>query len=52
MENKSGSQKEEEKKEKKVFGDSRYNCNYCHGKNHVAKECTLRRKNEKNEGED
>ena len=51
-ENKSGSQKEEEKKEKKVVGDSGYDCNYCHGKNHLAKECMLRRKNEKNERED
>ncbi|KAL7585167.1 uncharacterized protein LOC111912704 [Lactuca sativa] len=51
-ENKSGSHKEEEKKEKKVVDDSGYDCNYFHGKNHLAKECMLRRKNEKNEGED
>ncbi|KAL7603227.1 uncharacterized protein LOC111890346 [Lactuca sativa] len=45
-------QKEEDKKEKKVAGDSRYDCNYCHGKNHLAKDCMLRRTNEKEEGED
>ena len=34
------------------MGDSGYDCNYCHGKNHLAKECMLRRKNEKKESED
>ena len=41
-ENKSSPQKEEEKKEIKLVGDSGYDCNYCHGKNHLAKECMLR----------
>ena len=34
------------------MGDSGYECNYCHEKNHLAKECMLRRLNEKKEGED
>ena len=34
------------------MGDSGYDCNYCHGKNHLAKECMLRRMNEKKEGAD
>lgn len=46
------SQKEEEKKDKNLMEDSGYDCNYCHGKNHLAKECMLRRLNEKKEGED
>ena len=46
------SQKEEEKKEKKLIGDSGYDCNYCHDKNHLAKEYMLRWLNEKKEGED
>ena len=33
------------------MGDSGYECNYCHEKNHLAKECMLRRLNEKKEGE-
>ena len=40
-ENKSGSQKEEDKKEKILVGDFGYDENYCHGKNHLAKECML-----------
>ena len=34
------------------MGDTDYDCNYCHGKNHLAKECMLQRLNEKKEGED
>ncbi|XP_023748475.1 uncharacterized protein LOC111896725 [Lactuca sativa] len=45
------SQSDEEKMEKKVLGDSGYDCNYCHGKNHFPKECMLRRMNEKKESE-
>ncbi|KAI3510835.1 hypothetical protein L1887_17972 [Cichorium endivia] len=32
---------------KKITGDSWYDCNYCHGKNHFAKDCMLRKQNEK-----
>ncbi|KAI3518300.1 hypothetical protein L1887_06871 [Cichorium endivia] len=32
---------------KKITGDSGYDCNYCHGKNHFAKDCMLRKQNEK-----
>ena len=46
------SQKDEEKKESKLAGDSGYDCNYCHGKNHFAKDCMLRKMAEKREGED
>ena len=42
-------QMEEVKKEKKFMGDSNYDCNYCHGKNHLSKECMLKRMNEKKE---
>ncbi|XP_052620892.1 uncharacterized protein LOC111877473 [Lactuca sativa] len=38
---------DDEKKEKKLLGDSRYDCNYCDGKNHFAKECMLRKQNVK-----
>ncbi|KAI3515944.1 hypothetical protein L1887_14850 [Cichorium endivia] len=37
----------EKYEEKKVSGDSGYDCNYCHGKNHFAKDCMLRKQNEK-----
>ena len=46
------SQKDEEKKESKLAGDSGYDCNYCHDKNHFAKDCMLRKMAEKREGED
>ena len=39
--------KGEEEKEKKLLGDSGYDCHYCNGKNHLAKDCVLRRKQEK-----
>ena len=42
-------QKEEEKKEKNLLGDSSYDCNYVNGKYHFAKECMLRKLNEKKE---
>lgn len=45
------SQKDEVKKEKKLIGDSGYDCNYCHGKKHLAKECMLRRMSEKKDEE-
>ena len=38
--------------ESKLVGDLGYDYNYCHGKNYLAKECMLRRLNEKKEGED
>ena len=41
--------KNEEEKEKKLVGDSGYDCHYCNGKNHLAKDCVLRRKHEKEE---
>lgn len=42
--------KEEEKKYKlKLKGDSGYNCNYCNGHNHLAKDCMLQKKEEKKE---
>ena len=34
------------------MGDSGYDCNYCHDKNRLAKECMLRRMNEKKDEED
>ena len=43
--------RKDEEKEKKFLGDSGYDYNYCHGKNHFAKECILRRLNEKKEAE-
>nr|KAJ0189254.1 hypothetical protein LSAT_V11C800435370 [Lactuca sativa] len=46
------SQKDEEKKESKLAGDSGYDCNYCHGKNHFTKDCMLRKMAEKRNGED
>ncbi|KAI3523847.1 hypothetical protein L1887_02295 [Cichorium endivia] len=35
--------------EKKLLGDSGYDCNYCFGKNHLAKDCMLKKANEKKE---
>ena len=32
-----------------MVGDSGYDCNYCNGKNHLAKDCVLRMKKEKEE---
>ena len=46
------SQKTEDKNESKLAGDSGYDCNYCHGKNHFAKDCMLRKLAEKRDGED
>ncbi|KAI3508792.1 hypothetical protein L1887_23807 [Cichorium endivia] len=37
----------EKTEEKKVSGDSGYDCNYCRGKNHFAKDCMLRKQTEK-----
>ena len=34
------------------MGDSAYDCNYCHGNNHLAKEYILRRISEKKHEED
>ena len=41
--------KSEEEKEKKLVGDSGYDGHYCNGKNHLAKDCVLRRKQENEE---
>ncbi|XP_052627093.1 uncharacterized protein LOC128133623 [Lactuca sativa] len=46
---KNSSQKDDEKKEIKLAGDSGYDCNYYHGKNHFAKYCMLRKMAEKKE---
>lgn len=35
--------------EKKASNDSGYDCHYCKGKNHFAKDCMLRKKDEKKE---
>ena len=40
------------KKESKLVGNSGYDCNLCHGKNHFAKDCMLRKLSEKKDGED
>ncbi|KAI3739799.1 hypothetical protein L2E82_30211 [Cichorium intybus] len=37
----------ENTEEKKVLGDSGYDCSYCHGKNHFAKDCMLHKQNER-----
>ncbi|KAI3740499.1 hypothetical protein L2E82_30957 [Cichorium intybus] len=37
----------EKSEEKKISADSGYDCNYCHGKNRFAKDCMLRKQNEK-----
>ena len=41
--------KQDEEKEKKLLGDSGYDCNYFNGKNNLDKDCFLRRKNENEE---
>jgi len=35
--------------EKKLTEDSGYDCHYCHGKNHLASDCMLRKMHEKKE---
>ncbi|KAI3496719.1 hypothetical protein L1887_39092 [Cichorium endivia] len=35
--------------EKKLLGDSGYDCNYCYGNNNLAKDCMLKKANEKKE---
>lgn len=42
---------EDEKKGKKLLGDFKYDCDYCHGKSHFKKECMLHKQNEKKEKE-
>lgn len=39
----------EKKKELKLKGDWGYDCNQCKGSNHLAEDCMLRKKEEKNE---
>ncbi|XP_052622916.1 uncharacterized protein LOC128128126 [Lactuca sativa] len=46
------SQKNEDKKESKLAGDSGYDCNYCHDMNQFAKDYMLRKLAEKRDGED
>lgn len=41
--------KRDSEKENKLFGDSCFDCNTCHGKNHFAKECMLQKQNKKKE---
>ena len=45
-------QQEEAKKESKLVGDSGYDYNFCHSKNHFAKDYMLRKLFEKKDGED
>ena len=40
---------DKEKEKKKVTGDSGYNCHFCNGKNHLAKNCLLKMSREKME---
>lgn len=40
-------EKVEEKKEKKLIGDFGYNCNNYNGKNHLARDCMLKKQEEK-----
>ncbi|XP_052623160.1 uncharacterized protein LOC128128385 [Lactuca sativa] len=42
----------EPKQEAKIGGDLGFNCHYCGGKNHFAKDCMLRKQSEKNEEDD
>ena len=37
------------KKQMKLKGDPNYDCNYYNGSNHLAKDCKLRKKEEKKE---
>ena len=39
-----GSKFKESKKETKIGGDSGFDCHYCGGKNHFAKDCMLNMK--------
>ncbi|XP_052625874.1 uncharacterized protein LOC128132911 [Lactuca sativa] len=47
-----GSKSEESKKEVRVSGDSGFDCHYCGGKNHFAKDCMLKNKTEKIDDDD
>ncbi|XP_023755002.1 uncharacterized protein LOC111903469 [Lactuca sativa] len=49
---KTSPQQDEPKKESKMSGDSGFNCHFCGGKNHFAKDCVLRKMTEKNDNED
>ena len=42
-----GSKSEESKKETQIGGDSGFDCHYCRGKNHFAKDCMLKKKSER-----
>nr|AGM34082.1 hypothetical protein [Lactuca sativa] len=46
------SKSEESKKEEKIGGDSGFDCHYCGGKNHFAKDCMLKKKAEKIDEDD
>lgn len=39
----------EKKEEKKLTGDSGYDCIYCNGNDHLARDCMLKKKEEKKE---
>ena len=47
-----GSKSEESKKEAKSSDDSGFDCHYCGGKNHFAKDCMLKKQSEKIDEED
>ena len=49
---KMGSKSEESKKQSKIGSDSGYDCHYCGGKNHFAKDCMLKKKAEKVDEDD
>lgn len=40
-------QSDDEKKDEKLLGDSGFDCNFCNGKNHFAKDCVLQMKSKK-----
>ena len=43
VQNKKDESSGEKKSEKKLVGDSGYDCNYCNGKNHLARDCMLKK---------
>ena len=47
-----GSKFKESKKETKIGGDSFFDCHYCGGKNHFAKDCMPKKKSERVDEDD
>lgn len=47
IENKKDGNLSEKKVENKLVGNSGYDCTYCNGKNHLARDCMLKKKEEK-----